>query len=193
MLQIENTIISLDVLEKKFLCDISKCKGACCIHGDSGAPLDDNELTILEDIYPIIKEYLTEEGIKAVEEQGIHLIDSEGDNVTPLVNNKECAYTIVENGITLCAIEKAYNNKKVDFKKPVSCHLYPIRVKKYKDFDGVNYDQWDICKDAAVKGNRLGIPVYIAVKDALIRKYGKDWFDQLDYSYKNIEKIDRLK
>lgn len=187
MIQIEDQLISMDVVEKRFTCDIKKCKGACCVQGDSGAPLEEWEAGILEKLYPSIKPYLRRKGIKAIEKQGVHVVDSDGDVVTPLVDNKECAYAIFEDGIALCGIEKAYDDGKTDFQKPLSCHLYPIRAKKYEKFEGLNYDEWDICKPALVLGSRLNKKVYEFVKDALIRKYGEEWYRQLSFVTQNLE------
>lgn len=181
MIQIDKTIVSDDLLDKKFVCALDKCKGACCVAGDSGAPLDYSETAVLEDIYPILKPYLTDEGIQSVEKFGTWIIDSEGDFVTPLVNGtKQCAYSFFENGIAKCAIEKAHLDGKIDFKKPVSCHLYPVRITKYAAYDAVNYDKWDVCSPACKNGEHLGVPVYRFVKDALIRKYGLEWYKQLE-------------
>ena len=191
MLEIGKTLISLDVLQKKFCCDLSVCKGACCVHGDSGAPLMPEEKEILARVYPDVKEFMRKEGRKAVSEQGLFVVDSEGDTVTPLINKGECAFVVFENGVALCAIEIACQKGRIDWLKPLSCHLYPIRIKSYKTFDAVNYDSWDICQAALVKGEKLGLPVYVFVKDALIRAYGQDWFDQLDYAAKNLN-LDEL-
>lgn len=187
MLQIDDKIMSLDVIEKRFVCDLGACKGACCVEGDSGAPLDMDELELIEEVYPIVHPYMREEGIDAVERQGAYTIDSDGDYVTPLINNKECAFVIFEDGVAKCAIEKAYFDKLIDWRKPVSCHLYPIRIKKYKDFDAVNYDKSDICKAAVKSGNDSGVVVYEFVKDALVRKYGEEFYSKLDYAAKNLK------
>lgn len=186
MLEIGKTLISLDLITKKFCCDLPACLGACCVYGDSGAPLSDDEIQKLEDSYPEVKPYLRSEGIKTIEEQGLHIIDSDGDAVTPLINQGECAFVIFENGISFCGIEKAYRDGKIAWMKPVSCHLYPVRIKEYKSYDAVNYDEWEICQPALKNGNELGLPVYQFVKEALIRKYGQDWYDQLDYAAKNL-------
>ncbi len=191
MLEIGKTLISLDVLQKRFCCDLSACKGACCVHGDSGAPLNEDEKEILKKVYPDVKKFMREEGIKAVEEQGVSVVDSEGDTVTPLINKGECAFVVFENGVSLCAIEMAHKSGIIDWLKPLSCHLYPIRIKSYKSFDAVNFDTWDICSPALKKGRGLGLPAYVFVKDALIRAYGEDWFDQLDYAAKNLN-LDEL-
>jgi hypothetical protein len=189
MLQIDRAIISFDVLEKKFVCDLSACKGACCVEGDSGAPLEDNETKIIEEIYPVVEKYMTEEGKMAVAEQGKWIVDYDGDKVTPLVKNKECAYTYrSKEGIVLCAIEKAFLEKEIDFQKPISCHLYPIRIKSYKEFDAVNYQANQLCVAACVNGEKLGVPVYKFVKTPLIRKYGEEWYKQLEIAVKELIK-----
>ena len=189
MFQIGNTLISVDIVKENFKCDLRKCKGACCVHGDSGAPLEENELRILKKIFPVIKPYLRNKGLKAIEEQGTYVIDKDKEFVTPLIDNKECAYTNFENGIARCAIELACNDKKISFQKPVSCYLYPVRIKKYNDFDAVNYDKWKICEPARELGNGLNIPVYKFLEDALIYKYGKEWFSKLSLIAANISKI----
>ncbi len=179
MIAIDNTLVSEELLEKKFVCDLNACKGECCVAGDSGAPLEDRETTILDDIYEDVKPYMQADGIEAVEKHGKYLIDFEGDIVTPLVDDKHCAYVYFENEIAKCAIEKAYYEGKVDFKKPISCHLYPVRINKYKDFEAVNYDKWNICSPACDCGIKLGVKVYQFLKEPLIRKYGEKWFEQL--------------
>lgn len=188
MLQIGNTLVSLDVIEKKFVCDLMKCHGMCCVHGDSGAPLEPEETAILDQILPDIRPFLRPEGLKAIEEQGPSYIDSDGDRVTPLINNRECAYTVIENGIYKCGIEKAFFSKKISFRKPLSCHLYPVRIKKYSDYDGVNYEYWSHCHPATVKGEATGTNVYVFLKEALIRKYGEQWYRELDRTAKKYLK-----
>ena len=141
MIQVDNQIISLDIFEKYFVCDLNTCKGACCVEGDSGAPLLKEEKNILEDIYEKVKPYMRKNGITAIENQGITVYDSEGDLTTPLVNNRECAFVIYENGISKCAIEKAYLLGKTRFKKPISCHLFPIRITEYRAFEALNYEK----------------------------------------------------
>jgi hypothetical protein len=167
------------VLEKKFVCDITKCKGICCIEGDSGAPLEDNEIDILIEAYPKVKPYLREISLKTIEEKGIYEIDFEGDKVTTLVDNKECVFIIFDNDIAICAIEKAYFDKKIKFRKPISCHLYPIRVAKYKEFDAVNYDKNEICKSALENGKNLNVRLYDFLAEPLTRAYGKAWYKDL--------------
>lgn len=181
MIQIGSTLVSEDLLEKEFVCNLSACKGACCVEGDSGAPLLESETGILEEINEIVMPYLRDEGKQAITEQGPWVIDDDGDLVTPLVNGKECAYVIFdEKGTTLCGIEKAWNEGDVKFRKPVSCHLYPIRITEYNSFHAVNYDKWDICSDACALGEELNVPVYKFAREGLVRRYGEKWFEELD-------------
>lgn len=189
MLQIGRALVSLDVIEKKFICDISKCCGACCVEGDSGAPLEEEEKLIIHEIYPRISKYLTEDSIKEIEKQGTFVVDADGDLVTPIINGKECVYTIFDKGVAMCAIEKAFHDGVVDFLKPVSCQLYPIRITKYEEFDAVNYNKWSICKAARELGFREGTPVYKFLKEPLIRKYGQDWYQELEYAAEHIDQI----
>ena len=179
MLQIDNTIISLDFIEQHFCCDLKKCKGICCVHGDSGAPLEDDEVEILKNIFTDIKPFIRPEGIEAIDKQGTSVIDSDGDIVTPLIEGKECAYVIFDKGIAKCGIEAAFFAGKINFRKPISCHLYPARLTKYSEFTAVNYHRWEICKHAIQNGNTNNIKVHDFLKQALVRKFGKDWFEQL--------------
>ncbi|WKW46033.1 DUF3109 family protein [Myroides sp. JBRI-B21084] len=180
MFQIGKTIVSDDVLEKEFVCNLTACKGQCCIDGDAGAPLDENETAILEDIYPIIKPYLRSEGIDAIENQGTWVVGEDGTFETPLINNKECAYVIFDGPTALCGIEQAYNEGLIKWKKPVSCHLYPIRIKEFSQFSAVNYNRWHICDDACTLGKELEVPVYKFLKEPLIRKFGESWYNELE-------------
>lgn len=180
MILIEDTVISDDIAEQFFVCNLQKCKGACCVEGDLGAPLEDVELPILEEIYEKVKPYLSQAGVKAIEEQGKYVIDFEGDYSTTTIDNKECAYAIYdEKGILKCGIEQAYLDEVIDFKKPISCHLYPIRITKYDQYHALNYDRWNICSDACELGDKLGVPVYKFLKEPLIRAYGEEWYQQL--------------
>lgn len=181
MFQLGKTIVSEEIIDKDFVCNLSACKGACCIDGDAGAPLEEEELQILKDIYPKVKPLLRKEGIKAIEEQGEYITTEFGDHETPLINGADCAYVIFDkNKTALCGIEEAYNQGTISWKKPLSCHLYPIRIKHYSEFTAVNYDKWDICDDACTLGKELQVPVYKFVKEALIRKFGEDWFNELE-------------
>lgn len=181
MFQLGKTIVSEDIIEKDFVCNLASCKGACCIDGDAGAPLDANETQILKDIYPKLKPFLRQEGIDAIEEQGTSITTAFGELETPLIGGADCAYVIFDDKKTaLCGIEEAYNQGEVDWKKPVSCHLYPIRVKDYSEFSAVNYDKWDICDDACSLGKELQVPIYKFVKEALTRKFGENWYTELE-------------
>ncbi len=180
MIAIEKTLVSEALIEEQFTCNLNACKGACCIEGDSGAPLEDEELGILEDEYPQYRDYLTDEGRQMIEDQGHYTIDpSNGVFKTPVLDNGACAYLTYEKGIALCGIDKAHAAGHTIFKKPVSCHLYPVRIKRLPDYDAVNYEEWDICKDACTLGASLKIPVYVFVREALIRKYGQSFYDTL--------------
>ncbi|MGV3600761.1 MAG: DUF3109 family protein [Dyadobacter fermentans] len=180
MILIENTCISDDIEDQEFVCNLDKCKGACCVEGDSGAPLDEDELAILDEIYPQVEPYLTEAGKKVIADEGTWTKDWDGDYVTPIINGRECAYAIYDQkGILKCAIEEAYNDGKISYKKPISCHLYPIRVTKYEQYHALNYDRWEICSPACSLGQQLKVPVYKFLKDPLIRAYGEDWYRQL--------------
>lgn len=181
MFQLGKTIVSEDIIQKDFVCNLSACKGACCVDGDAGAPLELDETKILEDIYPKVKPFLRKEGIAAIEQQGAFTTNDFGEHETPLIDGADCAYVFFDKkGTALCAIEEAYNQGVIDWKKPVSCHLYPIRVKDYTEFSAVNYHKWEICDDACTLGKELQVPVYKFVKQALIRKFGEDWYMELE-------------
>ena len=189
MIQVDDKIISFDVFEKKFVCDLSACKGACCVEGDAGAPLTDKELDVLPYIYDEVRPYMRTEGILEIEKQGFFVVDSDRDNTTPLVNNKECAFVVFdENKMAKCTIEQAYNDGKIDFKKPISCHLFPIRIKEYRDFDAVNYEAINICKPACDCGELLQVPVYSFLKEPLIRLYGEEWYCKLTEAARLLKK-----
>ena len=188
MIEIGKTLVSLDVITCSFSCDLEVCKGVCCVAGDSGAPLEPYEAGKLNEILPALRPYLREESVSAITEQGTSVIDADHDVVTPLINGQECAYVVFEQGIARCAIEKAYTEGAIDFPKPVSCHLYPVRIKKYQQFDAVNYDRWDICQSASRSGDELQQPVYQCVKDALVRHYGEDWYRRLEDVVRKLPK-----
>jgi hypothetical protein len=181
MIEVGGHLVSEELLKENFICHLDKCKGACCIEGDAGAPLSDSELPILNEIYPLVKPYMTAKGIQTVEENGTYVKDLDGDFTTPCVDgNKECAYVIWENGITKCAIEKAYEDGKIDWQKPISCHLYPIRLTEYPEFDMLHYDRWSICSSACSFGDEHQVKVYQFLKEPLIRKYGAEWYKELE-------------
>lgn len=183
MLQIQDTLVTLDIIEQFFLCDLGKCLGECCIDGDAGAPITDEEAKIIEDLLPMIWDDLLPQAQQEIKENGVSYIDIEGDRVTTIVNGKNCAFSCYDkNGMCLCAIEKAYRAGKTNFYKPISCHLYPLRIKEYPTFTAVNYHRWKICKCAEVLGRKEGVRVYQFLKEPLIRRFGKDWYDELAFT-----------
>ncbi|MCB0819218.1 MAG: DUF3109 family protein [Bacteroidetes bacterium] len=181
MIIVGDKLISEDILEQEFICNLSACGGACCVEGDSGAPLNDEEAGLLEEELEQIKPFLRPEGLKEIDEQGVFVIDSDGDVVTPLVEGKECAFTVFdEKGTAFCGIENAWKAGKTKFRKPVSCHLYPIRVLKLPEYEALNYNRWKICAPACVLGKQQSVPVYRFLKEALIRAYGEEWYALLE-------------
>lgn len=189
MIAIDNTLISEEIFDKQFVCDLNACKGACCVKGDYGAPLEKEELEIIDKIYDKVTPYMTPAGIAAVEKQGRYLLYEKKEWVTPLIKGKECAYTYFEkDGTAKCAIEQAYYDGKVDWKKPISCHLYPIRITKQRTgTEAINYDRWSICKAACKLGESLKVPVYKFLKESLTRKYGEEWYKQLEIAASMLE------
>lgn len=184
MIILDDTLISDELFDIKFVCDLEKCKGGCCIEGDLGAPLDEDEIPVLEEVYEHVKPFMTPDGIAAVEEMGTHDLDPAGKPVTPLINNGQCAFVYFDDeGIAKCAIEKAWSLKLIDFQKPLSCHLYPIRITKYARFDAVNYHRWQICNCALENGQKLGVPVFRFLKDSIIRAYGEEYYEGLEAFY----------
>ena len=185
MIEHRNTLISEDLFEKRFVCDLNACKGACCVAGESGAPLEQEEADLLKELWPRIKPYIPEKGRQAIEAHGVSEIDDDGDLVTTLVEGrKECAFTVFdERGIALCGVEKAWKDGAIPFRKPLSCHLYPIRVVKLAEHDGLNYHKWPICKPACTCGAKLDVPVFRFLKDALTRQYGAEWYAELEEVY----------
>lgn len=187
MIDIDDKIVSTDLLKECFACDLGQCKGICCVEGNAGAPLEMEEVDILEEEFSNYKPYMTEAGIKAIEEQGFMVIDCDGDYTTPLVDEAECAYAYQENGITFCAIEKAWREGKCGFQKPISCHLYPIRVARFSNGTvGLNYHRWSVCRSAVECGKKLGIPVYKALREPIIRSFGEAFYNQLEEAAKLI-------
>jgi hypothetical protein len=180
LVEVKDKVISTQIFEKKFVCDLNACKGACCIEGHGGAPLAGEELSILEDGFEELKPYMREEGIRAIEEQGVFYIDQDNETVTTLVNKSECAFvSFDDSGITKCSIEIAHAEGKFPFKKPISCHLYPIRVKKFETFQALNFSKWDICAPACDCGEKLNVPVFRFLKEPLIRAFGEPFYKEL--------------
>jgi hypothetical protein len=181
IIEIDDKLISAEVFEKKFVCDLNACKGVCCIEGDEGAPLTMEEVSILENDLDEIKPYMRDVGIAAVDEKGVFYIDQDNEPVTTLVNGAECAFVnFDENGIAKCAIEQAHKDGKTDFKKPISCHLYPIRVAKLREHEAINYSEWNICKPACACGDELNVSIFRFLKEPLIRRFGIEFFQELE-------------
>ena len=179
MIHLDDTMISDDLRDVHFCCDLPKCKGAWCVEGDGGAPLEGEEISLLEDYIDTIKLFMVTKGRQEIEKTGVFDYDAEGKFVTPLVNGNECCYVYNEDGIARCAIEKAFQEKIIPFPKPLSCHLYPVRIKPVGNGDAVNYHKWSICNKALENGMKLKLPLYRFLEKALIRKYGRSWYNKL--------------
>lgn len=180
LVEVGDKVISTQLFERKFVCDLNACKGACCIEGDAGAPLKFDEVDIIEDALDDIIPYMRPEGVEAVKNTGVFYLDQDNEPVTTLVNGGECAFVYFDGqGITKCAIEKAHLEGKLDFKKPISCHLYPIRVKQFNEFEALNYDEWSICKPACSCGEELNVSVYRFLKEPIIRAWGEEFYNEL--------------
>ena len=180
MIIIDNVIVTDEFLNAKFCCHLARCKGECCVAGDAGAPLEPDEVGIIEENIEKIKPYMREEGLKAIEENDVYDYDDFGEMTTQLVDGAECAFVYFhENGTALCAIEKAFNEGKIDFQKPISCHLYPIRLMEKDGFIHIMYHEWSVCVPAKRLGEKEGIPLYKFLKDPLIRRFGKAWYERL--------------
>jgi len=188
MLRIGDTIFSLDVLEKKFRCNLPLCLGNCCRYGDSGAPLSDSEGILLREIWPLVKPYLRPEGIRTIETKGTSMTDTENELVTPLIGSEECAYSILSGTVFMCGIEKAWSEGKITFRKPLSCHLFPVRIKQFSDFRAVNYQELAICASALEKGREEGIYVYEFLKEPLIRALGEETYNELCIAAEELRK-----
>ena len=181
MLIVGNVLVSEELIDKCFCCDLEQCKGECCVAGDLGAPVAPDEVAELEEYFPDYQKYMTEEGVAVVENGGTFVFNGDDSFETPLVDsNNACAFAVAENGIVKCAIEKCFLNGDIPFRKPISCYLYPIRIRRVGDYDALNYDHWSICKTAVENGNKLKIPVYRFLKEPLIAKYGESWYAELE-------------
>lgn len=188
MIQIDDTIISVDCLTEKFCCDLEACKGECCIEGDAGAPVELEEVEALEEALPVVWPMLSASAQAVIDRQGVVYTDEEGDLVTSIVNGKDCVFTCYgEDGTCYCALERAYREGKTSFYKPISCHLYPIRLKKVGDCMALNYNRWDVCKMAVVKGRQLDLPVYRFLKAPLIRRFGEAWYAELESAVEELK------
>jgi hypothetical protein len=192
MIEIDDKIVSIDLLRECFVCDQGKCRGICCVEGNAGAPLEMEEIDILEEEYENYKPYMKPEGVEAIEQQGFMVVDDDGDYCTPLINDAECAYSFEENGVTFCAIERAYREGKCSFYKPISCHLYPIRLVNFSNGSvGLNYHRWSVCRDAVECGRKLGVPVYKALKEPIIRRFGEEFYTALEAAEEYIKESEK--
>ena len=188
MLQIDDTIISMDVIESQFICDLCKCKGECCVDGDAGAPLEKEENDAINEILPVIWDELSKEAQLLIKKQGISYEDYDGELVTSIIKGKECVFTYFdEDGVCKCVIDNAYREGRISVQKPISCHLYPIRLQKYRDFTAVNYHRWSICQPAVKFGSKEGVALYEFLKEPLIRKFGDKWYDNLCEAVEHIK------
>lgn len=180
MIQVDDVLLSDELFQRYFVCDLASCKGACCVEGSAGAPLTFDEIGIIEENLDAILPFLTSEGVKSIENSGVFYVDTDGEYVTTLNNGKECAFTTFDkNGVAKCGIEEAHRAGALGFKKPISCHLYPIRISKLKFHEALNYHKWGICAPACECGSKLKVKVYQFLKEPLIRKYGESWYAQL--------------
>lgn len=180
MIQIQDTLVSQDVLAEPFVCDTASCHGCCCVEGDAGAPVTTGEIAALEEVLPIIRENLSEAARSVIDRQGVAYIDAQGDLVTSIVDGRDCVFCLHEDGCCYCAVERAFVQGKTSFRKPISCHLYPVRLKDCGGYVAVNYEHWDICKAARLLGQRQGVAVYQFLKEPLVRRFGPDWYAELE-------------
>ena len=189
IIEVGDVLISMNCITEMFCCDLDVCHGACCIEGDAGAPVTLDEIMDIEDALDVVWEDLSANAQSVIDKQGVSYIDQTGELVTSIVNNRDCAFTCHENGCCLCTLEKAYREGKTEFCKPISCALYPIREKKFRNgLVGLNYDRWDICKCAVEKGKELQLPVYKFLKAPLIRRFGKEWYEELETVVSELKK-----
>jgi len=193
MIEIEDKIISLDIFEKYFLCDLNSCKGACCVKGDSGAPLTNKEILEIEANIDLIKPNMRKLSIDEIDKNGIFYIDQDNEQVTTLINKEECAFVYFDkDNIAKCSIEKTYKKDKITFRKPISCHLYPIRVQKLNSYQAINYNKWDICKSAIKCGSAKKVKIFSFLKDAIIRMWGADFYKQIELIDAELDKKKNL-
>lgn len=189
LVEIGDKIVSAIILQEKFVCDLTACKGACCVVGDAGAPLESQEIDLLESVLDEIKPFMSKKGISAIENQGVFYMDRDNDAVTTLVDDGACAFVnFNDDGVALCSIEMAYRAKKINWKKPISCELFPIRAKQYPKFEALNYEEIEICKPACECGSKLNVPVYKFLKEPITKAYGEEFYNELNQVAKALNK-----
>lgn len=193
MVEIQNTLVSLDIFQVHFCCDLEACKGACCIEGDAGAPVNIEEVEGLEEASEVVWDDLSRKAQKVIKNEGVVYPDGDGDLVTSIVDGRDCVFTCYNNGCCFCAIDKAFREGRCVHNKPISCHLYPIRLKKIGDYTALNYHQWDICKPALALGRKLNLPLYKFLKDPLIRAFGQEWYDEVEITAEELRKQGYIK
>jgi hypothetical protein len=187
MIEVKDTIISDEIFEECFVCDLCRCKGICCVEGDSGAPITIEEVDKIKEILPEIWDDLLPKSKELITKQGIAYEDYDGELVTSIVNGEECVFVYYdEDGICKCAIDNAFKEGRIDVQKPISCHLYPVRLKEYEKFTAVNYNRWKVCEPAVEQGNKLKVPLYKFLKEPLIRRFGEEWWNDVDNVWKQI-------
>lgn len=194
IIQVDNVLVSLDCLTERFCCDFAACKGQCCVEGDAGAPVTLDEVGGIETSLDTVWHDLSAQAQTVIDKQGVAYTDEEGDLVTSIVGGKDCVFTCYDKGCCLCALEKAFRAGKTHFCKPISCYLYPIReVKVGKEMVGLNYHEWDVCRQARVKGMELDVPVYRFLKDPLIKRFGEEWYHALEEAVGELRKKGYIK
>ena len=181
MIEIEGKVINTEIFRRRFVCDISKCKGTCCYDGDSGAPLEKEELDKLTEVFPAVEPLLSDKEREEISRQGLWVTDADGDFVTPIIDGRECVYTNREpDGTWSCAIEKAFREGKTNWRKPISCYLYPIRVSKTRKYELLNFHEWEVCRPAMELGQKVGTPAYKFLREPIIEKFGEDFYKELE-------------
>ncbi len=180
MIQIQNTLISDDIFEEQFICDLCKCKGQCCVEGESGAPITREEFEQINEILPQIRKDLSTKALEVIDRQGIAYTDTDGELVTSIIDGRECVFASFDaDGVCKCTIDSAFREGRISVQKPISCHLYPIRLHEYADFTAVNYHRWSVCRPAQKLGRKEGLPLYRFLREPLIRKFGETWYREM--------------
>lgn len=180
MIQIQNTLISDDIFEEQFICDLCKCKGQCCVEGESGAPITREEFEQINEILPQIRKDLSTKALEVIDRQGIAYTDTDGELVTSIIDGRECVFASFDaDGVCKCTIDSAFREGRISVQKPISCHLYPIRLHEYADFTAVNYHRWSVCRPAQKLGRKEGLPLYRFLREPLIRKFGEAWYQEM--------------